>query len=312
MTVCLEKLVSTQLNALSIEPVQLPLEYTFIDAPHLDNQQAHPIDYFSRDVCDNNCPLDCVTNSIIINTGYDHTTGSTYPYGSYDAFWTLVQSPDAGISLPRPAYVVNPNSAWDNQINTKWISAYPFANFNQNNPPPETPYSFQFCFCVCEDDTEVIFDLSAYADNNVFVDLYDDANNFIIDLVDVTTPTTSAFQAPPETAIVTTTLDEGNYCIQADLHNLSAVAMGFNMMGSITGGSLIEPLCCSDANYVTGFKFNDTNCDGKFNGNVFNEPLLSGWEIQVCDALNNIVATATTDALGFYVIPNLPPWHLYR
>lgn len=304
---CITQPVETELISISVDPQEHFISSTSIDMPSFDAEEWHFIEYASTDVCESSCPSDCVTNSIILNTGYDHVNGTTYAPGTYDAFWTLVQSPDAGITLPRPAYAVTPSTAWSNQTNTSWISAYPFANFNQNNTPPATPYSFQFCFCVCEDDTEVTFDLSAYADNNVFIDLYDDTGGFITDLVDVTSPTTSAFQAPPEMATVTTTLNEGTYCIRADLHNLSAIAMGFNMMGTISGGSLIEPLCCSDANYITGFKFNDKNCDGQFSGNTSNEPLLSGWDIQVCDALNNVVATATTDALGFYVIPNLPP-----
>lgn len=306
MTVCLERPFPCELLPIQVDPTQFSIQNTFIDAPHLDITEALPIQYASRDVCESSCPSDCVTSTININTGFDHTTNTTYSPGDYDAFWTLVQSPDAGITVPRPAYVVSPNAAWSTQTNTEWISAYPFANFNQNNTPPATPYSFQFCFCVCEDNTQVTFDLSAYADNNVFVDLYDDVGGFITDLVDVTSTGTSAFQTPPETASVTTTLNEGTYCIRADLHNLSAVAMGFNMMGTITGGSLIEPLCCSDANYITGVKFKDANCNGHFDGPGV-DPLLPGWDIQVCDALNNVVATATTDALGFYVIPNLPP-----
>lgn len=304
---CITQPVETQLITLSVEPQDYQVATITIDVPSNDVQEWHFIEYASMPVCEEACPSDCVTSSIIINTGYDHTTGTTYAPGSYDAFWTLVQSPDAGIWLPRPAYAVSPNAAWSNQASTAWISAYPFANFNQNNTPPATPYSFQFCFCVCEDNTDVTFDLSAYADNNVFVDLYDDTGGFVSDLVDITDTGTGAFQTPPETNTTTVTLNEGTYCIRADLHNLSSVAMGFNMMGTITGGSLIEPLCCSDANYITGFKFNDRNCDGQFSGNPNSEPLMSGWDIQVCDAMNNVVATATTDALGFYVIPNLPP-----
>lgn len=305
---CITQEVPTEMMPLEIFAQDRQIQSITIDMPWNDFDNWESLQYVSTKICDDpsNCPADCVANSIIINTGYDHVNGTTYASGEYDAFWELIQSPD-GVGIPRPAYVVTPSVAWDNQTNTSWISAYPFANFNQNNPPPETPYTFQFCFCVCEDNTDVTFDLSAYADNNVYIDLYDDVGGFIMDLLDITDPTTAAFQAPPDVTTATATLNEGTYCIRADLHNLSSVAMGFNLMGTISGSSLLEPLCCSDANYITGFKFNDTDCNGEFSGNTSSEPLLSGWDIQVCDALNNVVATATTDAFGLYVIPNLPP-----
>ena len=248
--------------------------------------------------------MTCQTDQLIINTGYDPSTGTTGAVGSYDGYWTVCETPDTNLSVPRPAFLLNPHPAWANQANTAWLSPFPSANFNQNNPAPDPPYGFKYCFCVCN-ETEVTIDLSALADNNVDINLTDETGlNVIAPLLSITDQTTGAFQLPATTSSNTIGLGMGTYCIRADLRNLSSTAMGLNIMGMLSGGNLIESLCCDNTGSITGIKYNDLNCNGQQDSN---EPGLPDWEISLCDQAGNPITSAMTDAAGYYTFPDLDP-----
>jgi hypothetical protein len=254
------------------------------------------------EACD--CDAACLANALVINTGWDPITSSVTPLGQYTPFWTLVASPNSGGFLPRPAYAVSPNAAWLNQTNSRWLSAYPNAAFNANNPSPQTAYTFDNCFCVCADETDLTLDMSALADNNLSLDLVTDGGVFVGDILDITSTTSTAFTTPT-TAIKNFTLQKGNYCLRAGLRNLSGVAMGFNIKGTITGAGMLKSVCCGVSNFVTGQKVLDTNCNGVINPG---EPASAGWTIQAIDPITlTVVATAVTDNFGYYVFENLPP-----
>ncbi|MEY3239112.1 MAG: hypothetical protein RIR11_550 [Bacteroidota bacterium] len=250
-----------------------------------------------------NCDLLCQTNSVAINTGFDPITGTLGTPGQYTSFWTLCETPNSGITVPRPAYIVSPTVGWASQTQTAWLSAYPTANLNSNNPAPQTPYGFKNCFCVC-DTSMVTFNLSALCDNNLSINLYTQSGTFLGNILNITSTTSTAFTTPT-TAIKTFQLLPGNYCIKADLRNLSGVAMGFNIQGSVTGAGLLKSACCGGTNFITGQKYIDTNCDGTQNNG---ETGAQGWTFQLKNpATGAIIASAVSDNFGFYVFQDVPP-----
>ena len=255
----------------------------------------------------------CMSDTILLNTGYDHSVGTPYSYGSFDPFWTLIQSPDTSINLPRPAYVVPtflPFQVWADQDNTTWITAYPHAENNANNPPPDTAYTFENCFCVCGDSTLVQIYMSVYCDDSVSINLVSSSNTIIAHLLDHNYYKYNTDPAVIDTAIY---LNEGNYCISAELRNLGAVVMGLNVKGHIIGASLIDPLCCRNfSSSILGTKYHDRNCNGiRDSPNqpdaVNHEEVLSGWTIQLCDTNQNVISTTTTDQFGYYIFNDVSP-----
>ncbi len=258
-------------------------------------------------LCDVNT---CASDSLNFSTGYDHDAGALYPTGSFDAFWTLCESPDNSISVPRPAYVVSPNGAWNTMPNTQWLSAYPQSQFEQNNADP---YVFKTCFCVCEDSTVVTIDLDLFADDTARIYLAD-ANGAIIEYLGSAIPTTGGFAFQDSLHVFKTlTLNEGTYCIRVELWNTNSVAMGFDVRGHLLGASLISSKCCNPKSSITGAKFHDLNCNGVWDffgggGGLEQEPGVPDWTIQLCDAASGaLIATTTTDGLGYYTFYGIPP-----
>lgn len=302
------ELIPLQLTA---TPVNVPSTSPAIPNPSVSTIVISP-EWEMASPCSQGCG-DCATDEIVLNTGYDPINGTTYPPGAYDGLWTLVTTPDPGITVPRPAYVVNPNTAWSNQTNTGWISAYPQSNLNSNNPKPQVPYGFQRCFCICDDESDITISLNALADNNLDISLTDDLGNPIgSPLLSITDIGVGAFQTVTSST-TSFTLNAGTYCLRADLRNLSGVAMGLNIQGSVTGENLVETLCCHNEGSITGSKFNDLDCNGKWDlqGPAGAETAIPNWQIVLCDSIGNPLDTVLTDAFGFYTFPNLPPGNYF-
>ncbi|MEZ5048218.1 MAG: hypothetical protein R2766_01065 [Saprospiraceae bacterium] len=150
-----------------------------------NNQYCDPTCIFS-------CTEECSTNVVNLSTGIDATTEVFLNIGDYDANWKLISSPDAGIQVPRPAFVLNPNSVWAQLQGSQYISAYPNASNNATNIFDGTYYEFEKCFCVCEDSSEVTIDLKAYVDNNLEILLFDGDGSQILSLLNITDQTTGA------------------------------------------------------------------------------------------------------------------------
>jgi hypothetical protein len=103
----------------------------------------------------------CETQSVSLNTGFNHANGTLYPVGAPDPFWTVVADPDAGTTEPRPAAVINQHSAWQPALpNSRWISAYPTPNNNLNGP-----YDLQTTFCLLPGWKGVELELCLRADD---------------------------------------------------------------------------------------------------------------------------------------------------
>lgn len=259
------------------------------------------------------CPDTCLTDVILISTGYDPIDEILLPPGSTTSQWTLVESPLWGGSGSAPSYVINSYSGWHNITGSHWISAHPFADWTQNNPAPDfIPYTFQNCFCVCKDSTLVgIKIVQALADDAMEVCLVDEFGNLIENLLSISS-SGSTDHTPFDGSVMHSSshsfiLNEGKYCIQAKLRNLHGAAMGLNILGKIVGVGLLGSACCEQKNFVTGYKFIDKKCDGIRNDGI--DMPGTNWEIQLKDGSGNVVSTTHTLGDGFYAFENVPIGH---
>jgi hypothetical protein len=244
-----------------------------------------------------NCDVPgCKVSEVIISTGYDHNNGTVYTPVTADAWWTLVQAPNLGLVVPSPAFVITPHVAWTNQVGSRWISAYSNAALIQNNASPNSPYSFERCICVCEPTTlRVQFDLLV---DNVAAVYFDGVLQAM-----QANPGVSSFQTVLPVDF-TVAADAGDHCLRIDVRNLSGVAMGLNVQGTIQtsppgGPVMISPQCCEPDGKLIVCVFADNNCDGVVDSPVV--PLV-GWTIKVQPGGH----TAVTDGQG-YAYFELPP-----
>lgn len=253
---------------------------------------------------------DCKVDSLIINTGYNHSSQTSYGIGQPDAYWELIGSPDQNLNLPTPAWTINKNSAWINpSADAEWISPYSFSNWNTNNRPPDDPYTFQFCFCVCEGVDSIRINMDIFADNTA--EVFFDGNSIFT----FSNPNTVVNFQQGGTIDQAFAVKPGEHCLKIELRNWSAVAMGLLVEGSIKGITpegadpapvFLSQVCCDPNGTILGRKINDKNCNGRDDNTPNNpniEPGLAGWEI----VLNPGNITATTDANGYYYFNNLPP-----
>lgn len=254
--------------------------------------------------CIFSCTEECSTDIVNLSTGIDPVTAAFLAIGDYDANWTLIGSPDPGIQVPRPAFVLNPNSVWDQLPGSQYISAYPNAENNATNIDDNTFYEFEKCFCVCEDVSDVSIDLSAYVDNNLEILLFDSDGLEIQSLLNITDETPGAFTGNPETTITTLNLANGIYCLRARLKNDGSQTMGMSIEANISGIGLIENQCCKSYNAITGVVFQDPNCDGIYSGESY--LAIPEWEIQLCSG-STVVESILTDGFGYYSFNNIPP-----
>jgi len=251
------------------------------------------------------CTDACSTDVVNLSTGISSIDESFLSIGDYDANWTLISSPDPGIQVPRPAFVLNPNPVWDNLSGSQYISAYPDAVNNANNISDGTYYEFEKCFCVCDDINEVRISLAAYVDNNLEILLFDSNGNQVQSLLNITDITSGAFTGDPEETETTLNLENGVYCMRARLKNDGGQTMGMSIEARILGIGLIENQCCKTYNSITGIVFDDIACDGL--NSVGSDAGISGWDIQLCSFTGTIVETITSDAFGYYSFNNIPP-----
>ncbi|MBR9919957.1 MAG: DNRLRE domain-containing protein [Bacteroidetes bacterium] len=250
----------------------------------------------------------CETDTLNVSTGFDNAAGTETPTGNTDSDWilTLVPQNAAGATPGNPAFVVAPNSAWDDTPNAQWISAYNFADYDEDNEDGN-PYRFTNCFCL-EQETDVAYDLDVMADNNVKIGILD--NNGVYHLIgNLTDPSTAAFELPATNYTGSLTLPAGKSCMLADLRNLSGTAMGFWMDGVLINGPLGESECCGPSGIISGVKFEDKDCNGKYDyvtGGTDNDEYLPGWTIELYDAAGNLVQTTVTDQYGYYQFVGVP------
>jgi len=187
----------------------------------------------------------CKTDTVILNTGYNQASGTPYSAGQTDGYWQVVDAPNTTLTVPAPAWVIPAISAWDSLPNSGWISAFNNSSQNQNNDPPLKPYSFQRCFCTCDGVESIDINLQMLIDN--YGDVYFD-NTLIGSQTNTTTASfhNPAFVVHPAPIAV----KPGKHCIRIDLRNNSGVAMGVDVVGTVTSASpkgaavFLSPACC--------------------------------------------------------------------
>lgn len=240
----------------------------------------------------------CISNVLNISTGFNQSTSTYQTPLSLEPTWQLVGVPaSSAITLPAPAWVIAPNPAWSNCPNAQWISPFQNNSYNTNNPPPDAPFEFRNCFCLCQRTRVAIkFDM-----------LVDDAAYVYVDGILIGTAFSGyQFQWPKRLSVDTVlTLSEGTHCLRVELFNLSAVAMGFALEGTITGANMLSSICCNPTGRICGTKVNDINCDGVIDPSV--DPGLPGWSIVLLDGSGNPIDTQVTDTYGNYCFDPLRP-----
>jgi hypothetical protein len=249
------------------------------------------------------------TDSLIINTGYNHSANAAYTPVVQDPYWVLTNAPTGvTVNLNGPAFVIQ--NAWSPiPISSTYISAFPTAGNNQPNINSSlNPYSFERCFFVCEDNTTVFYNMTVRVDNRVTFYI---GNTLLPGQPNQLTSQTTVFNFDNNDDLnnqVTGSivLNSGMHYLRAEMRNdNSGSAMGLNIRGTLAtrGKKLLKQGSglCNSTGYITGFKFEDTNCNGIQDPG---EPYLAGWQIQLNG--NGVSLSATTDANGYYSF-SVPP-----
>jgi|GEM_PF-2428027 len=259
-------------------------------------------DTVRRDECQPKPPTSdsCKVDTLLLNTGWNHTSNSVDPIGSLTTFWTVIGDPSPNTNEPRPAWAINKHPAWSNALpNSQWISSYPSSANDTNGL-----YVYQACFCARRLAT------GAYPNIRLVLDLRADdrARVYVNGNLVVSTPLSWAFNTPTPThfdGIINNYLSpDGHNCITVEVDNTGNVAMGFNLAGFlvISGSNpgdpgyvgFDHPRCCNPG-LIRGIKFWDQNCNGKQDAG---EPPLAGWVITAQGP--NGTYTDTTDIFGNY------------
>jgi len=245
----------------------------------------------------------CLVQNITVNTGYNPATGSVIPVTSnaFDPNWIVVSDPLPNTNEPRPASVITNCGSfgcWSSPLpNSQWIAVY-------NSPTNSTNgvYVFKRCFCI-EKQTRAIVDLKVLADDIV--------DSILVCGMKLTnrTPnyTNNWFILPPREFRDTLSLPGGSCCIEVYVRNVSNVAFGLDIAGSIQqlpniSPTLLADTCCKETkSWIIGQKFHDLNCNGKIDQG---EPALQGWQINATSGTNAYSAYTGSD--GWYAI-QVPP-----
>lgn len=234
-------------------------------------------------------PSPCGTEAITINTG--HAASAVLPVGAGDPGWTVVSDPDPLTTEPRPAFVINPNAAWKPaEPSSRWLSSYPgSANITNGK------YVFRYCFCLAARFERPVLNVALRAD--------DQANVLLNGTLIGSTPNPAfgipvpfAVPAPPASRFVA-----GRNCLTVELNNTGSVAMGLNLVGSVTAQGLAvqRPECCDPTGQIQGKKWDDANGNGVQDAG---EPALAGWTITLSNGM-----TAVTDVHGYYYFFGVAP-----
>lgn len=239
----------------------------------------------------------CNATTLPINTGYNHTTGTTHAIGQADSNWQIVAPDPGGGVTPRPAGVITKHPAWKDALpNSQWITSYPTATSNLN-----ADYWLEFTFCLQPGFTNAKLDLMLRADDEAHLYLNGTGtNNFIgssLGSFGLATPTQITWNTQPSFVV-------GKNTLYVKLRNTGAVAMGLNLAGTITanglgGAGLLTAECCNRTGRILGAKWNDLDGDGIWDSN---ETGIPGWQINLSNG-----QTAFTDNAGYYAFTNLAP-----
>ena len=190
------------------------------------------IDDISFKGCQPDCPDSILTTSLVMSTGFDHNTNSTYGTNVSDGGWSVVHAtPDITAAKPYSAWTIAKHPSWPSALgNGQWISAYNHYRDEYSNPAPDSAYEFEYCFCLCKADT-VKFDFNVLADDYAEFYLAEDPGTIFGSVISWSTPSHIQYQK---------FLPAGQHCIRAAVRNLYSVAMGISIAGTIESDYLLK------------------------------------------------------------------------
>lgn len=237
----------------------------------------------------------CFTDTLRVNTGWNHATNSLSPVGSQTIYWTVVSDPSASTTEPRPASVITKHPAWCNPLpNSQWLSSYPSANNDTNGI-----YVFDDTVCISPQIQKAQVHLELFADD--YARVYFNGVQ-----IGASAPSYGFLCGNKSTINVSVPITTYKNVLRVEVWNTSSVAMGFDLAGYITAPgtsvALTNPSCCVEKGSIIGTKFWDKNCNGKWDAG---EPGLPGWTITATNGSNTY--TAVTDIYGNYYLNGLPP-----
>ncbi|MHB1279031.1 MAG: SdrD B-like domain-containing protein [Bacteroidia bacterium] len=245
------------------------------------------------------CPAD-LRDTVILNTGYNPTTDSTYTIGDDDQYWTIIDDP--WNNNPYSAITVYPTGGYQPALpNSTWLN-FP-GNMRPGTASTNGIFSYERCFCLAPGFTNAELDLNFRVDDSAKVYLN---GNFLGDAI------VPSFNAVNPTNLNVTNQSFfriGQNCIQVDVRNFGGPT-GFNLQGFVTADAVqVVDRCCDSSEQsfipggsICGIKFNDLNCDGVLD---IGEPLLPNWTIILTDGNNQGMDTVVTDSFGSYCFERL-------
>ena len=260
------------------------------------------------ETCSFSCGAECDTLTLDLSTGYD-AQGQPLSTNMHTSKWQVVATPPgSGVNPGLFGYLLPTPSAWSDIPGAQYISPFPMIQNSFDNIGNNTSFDLESCFCVCDDNSSITIDLSAYADNALDLDLYDESSqnggSFLLDLLNIdASEGTGAFNGATFDSTHVITLDAGQYCLLSKLQNDGTVYMGMSINAIVSGTGLIKSECCSLNNGITGFVYDDKNCNGSYDMSI--DGLLSGAEIEVCDNTGATIESVFTDTLGLYTFDYL-------
>lgn len=175
---------------------------------------------------DGKCCCDAANLDHELDSGVDDS-GGLISIGSNDDDWNVIVDASGG-TVPRPATVITPNSAWLTIPGTRWISA--------SSTGPNGLYVYEQCFCLDPrfENAQLTLDLRA-----------DDRATVWLNGVQVgATPVLYSFNTPQPTHVFVTNQELflcGENCIEIHVVNSHGVVTGVNIAGQITADN---GLCC--------------------------------------------------------------------
>lgn len=276
-------------------------------------------------------------DSVILNSGYNHSTNSAYGIGDLDPYWQVTQVPTScvsGFTPPNPSIIILKHDSWADPFSSSgWLSFRSDASFSCNNRcmVNQVPYRFERSFCIVQMDTVIInlkmrFDNSACAFidgiplpiSNFIVNTTNPAN-FMMDgtpssgcpacnLWDDTHTFTKDYETRSDNYKIK--LNPGTHRISIELRNISSNSMGLNLSGSVRSKSIKQNFLCPDSCQRNGtisiFKVEDKNC----NGLIESGEAGANWQFLVTGP-GGFSQTVTTDNSGFAFVNNLSAFGSY-
>jgi len=177
-------------------------------------------------------------NTLPLNTGFDHSSGTPYSIGVQDNYWINIASfPPSAPVAPTGSWVILKHPLWAAPFaNTQWISARTtFTSASGTNPSNPAYVIFRKCFCLQPGFTTPSLSLSVRGDDNIEIWL-----NTITNEVLDSTPGNSGSLSSPILATHTAGFVQGRNCLYVLLEDTFFGATGLNLQGTVSArGSLL-------------------------------------------------------------------------